>query len=88
MRAKRALDPLSSGSKDHGTHNAPLFPDWNFVIFQSGENTVLLNLGCRKLKGLGELMRTLNALEGEACGKRTFPNIYMAHVALTTHLMH
>ena len=32
--AKRALYPLSSGSKDHGTYNAPLFPDWNFVPFQ------------------------------------------------------
>ena len=35
--AKRALDPLSSGSKDHGTHNAPLFPGWNFVLFQLGK---------------------------------------------------
>ena len=26
---------------------------------------MLLSLGCRKLKGLGELMRILNAPEGE-----------------------
>ena len=35
--------------------------------FKSGENIVFLNLGCGKLKGLGELMRTLNAIEGETC---------------------
>ena len=28
---------------------------------------MLLNLGCKKLKGLGELMCTLNALEGKVC---------------------
>ena len=60
-----ALGPLSIGSKDYGTHNAFFFSSWNFIHFQSGENTVLLNLGCRKLKGLRELMRTLNATEGE-----------------------
>ena len=60
-QAKRALGPLSSGSKEHGTHNAPLFPGWNFMLFQLGENTMFLNLGYGKLKGLGELMRTLNA---------------------------
>ena len=65
-QAKRALGPLSSGSKDHGTHNAPLFRGWNFALFQSRENTVFLNLRCEKLKGLEELMRTLNAPEGEA----------------------
>ena len=27
---------------------------------------MLLNLGCKMLKGLGKLMRTLNAQEGEA----------------------
>ena len=36
------------------------------MLFQSGENTVLLNLGCGKLKRLGELMCTLNAPKGEA----------------------
>ena len=61
LRAKWAIGLLSSGSKGYGTHNAPLFPDWNFVLFQLGENTMLLNLGYEKLKGLGELMRTLNA---------------------------
>ena len=61
MRAKRTLGPSSSGSKDYGTHNAPIFSSWNFVLFQSGENTVFLNLGCGKLKGLGELMCILNA---------------------------
>ena len=65
MRAKRALGPLSNGSKDHGTHNAPLFFGWNFMLFQLRENTVLLSLGCGKLKGLGELVRALNASEGE-----------------------
>ena len=62
---KWALGPLISGSKDYGTHNAPFFPDWNFVFFQSGENIVLLYLRCGTLKGLEELMRTLNTLEGE-----------------------
>ena len=52
MQAKRALGPLSGGSKDHDTHNAPLFLDWNFALFQSKENTVFLNIGCSKLKGL------------------------------------
>ena len=28
---------------------------------------MLLNLECGKLKGLGELMRTLNMSEGEVC---------------------
>ena len=59
IKAKRALGPLSSGYKDYGIHNAPFFPDWNFMLFQSRE------LGCKKLKGLGELMRTLDAPEGE-----------------------
>ena len=36
------------------------------MLFQSGENTVLLNIRFRKVKGLGELMRTSNAPEGEA----------------------
>ena len=45
MRAKRALGPSSSKSKDYGTHNVPLFPDWNFMLFQLGESTVFLNLG-------------------------------------------
>ena len=61
MRAKRALGLSSSGSKDHDAHNAPFSLNWNFVLFQSGENTVFLNPVCGKLKGLGELMRTLNA---------------------------
>ena len=34
------------------------------MLFQLRENTVLLSLGCGKLKGLGELVRTLNAPEG------------------------
>ena len=39
MWAKWALGPLSSGFrfKDNGTHNAPLFFGWNFVIFQLGK---------------------------------------------------
>ena len=35
--AKRALGPSSSGSIDCGTHNAPLFLDWNFALFQLGK---------------------------------------------------
>ena len=61
VRPKQALGPSSTGSKDYGTHNAPLFPGCNFVLFQSRESIVYLNLGCGKLKGLGELMCTLNA---------------------------
>ena len=64
-QAKWALGPLSDGSKDHGTHNAPLFPGSNFMLFQTRENTALLSFGCGKLKGLGELMRILSASEGE-----------------------
>ena len=56
--------PRPNGSKNHGTHNAPLFPGWNFLLFQSRENTVLLNLGCGKLK---DLMHILNEPEGEVC---------------------
>ena len=61
----RALGPLNSGYKDHGTHNAPIFLGWNFMLFQSRENTMLLSLRREKLKGLGELMRILNTSEGE-----------------------
>ena len=38
---KWALSPLSSGSKDHGTHNAPPFPRLEFHAFLVGENTML-----------------------------------------------
>ena len=36
-QAKRALGPLSNGSKDRGTHNAPLFLSWKFVLSQLGK---------------------------------------------------
>ena len=36
------------------------------MLFQSEKNTVLLNIRFGKVKGLGELMRTSNAPEGEA----------------------
>ena len=58
----RALGPSSTGSKDYGTHNAPLFPSCNFMFFQSRESIVCLNLKCEKLKGRGKLMHTLNVL--------------------------
>ena len=61
MQAKRALGSLSTGSKDYGTHNTPHFPQLKVCAFSVGENMVFLNLECGKLKGLGELMRTLNA---------------------------
>ena len=64
-RANRALGPSSCGFKDHGTHNAPPLLGKNFVLFQSGENIVLLNIRYGKLKGLGEMMRTLNVSEDE-----------------------
>ena len=57
------------------------------MLFQTRENTVFLSLGCRKLKGLGELTRILNTPEGEVRGKHTFPNMTTAHGALTAHLM-
>ena len=63
--AKRALGPLSDGSKDHGTHNVPIFLGWNFILFQTKKNTVILSIGYGKLKGLGELMHILNAPESE-----------------------
>ena len=34
---KQALGPLSSESKDHGTHNAPPFPRLEFRAFQLGK---------------------------------------------------
>ena len=37
------------------------------MLFQTRGNTVLVSLGCRKLKGFGELMCILNASEGEVC---------------------
>ena len=49
------------------------------MLFQARENTMLLSLGCKKLVGLGELMRTLNMPEGEVCldtkrvGRACFP---------------
>ena len=49
------------------------------MLFQSGENTVLLNLACKKLKGLGEFMRTLNTpkceghLDTKQVGSTCFP---------------
>ena len=54
---------------------------------------MLLSLGCGKLKGLRELMRTLNVLKGEVnldtkhVGRTRLPTRLMAHGALTTHLM-
>ena len=68
MSAKQTLSPLSSGSrsKDHGTHNAPIFPRLKVRASSIGENTVVLNLGCGNLKGLGKLKCTLNTPEGEA----------------------
>ena len=53
---------------------------------------MLLNFGRGKLKGLGELMHTLNATEGEVrldtklVGSARFP-MSTAHAALTAHLM-
>ena len=53
---------------------------------------MLLNFGCGKLKGLGELMHTLNAPEGEVClntkhvGSVRFP-MSTVHAALAAHLM-
>ena len=39
--AKWAMGPSSSGStKDHSTHNALLFPGWNFYAFVVRETTV------------------------------------------------
>ena len=63
---KQALGPFSSGSKDHGTHNTPIFPNWNFVLFQLGK-ILYFKPWCGKLKGLGKSRRTLNAPKGEAC---------------------
>ena len=59
-RDKRALGPSSSGSKDPGTHNAPLFPGGNFVLLQLRK---ILWIAER----IGKLMRISNVLEGEAC---------------------
>ena len=90
-RAKRVLGPSSSGSKEHGTHNALLSPGWNFVLFDSGENIVFLNLECGKLKGLGELMRTLNVPEGELrldtkrVGSARFPT-FLRRMLLRRHI--
>ena len=52
--AKRALGPLSSGSKDHGTHNAPFSPVGTLCFFSWGKYCVL-NLEYGRLKGLENL---------------------------------
>ena len=49
------------------------------MLFQMRENTVLLSLRCKKLKGLVELMCILNALEGEVC-------LHTKHVGSTSFL--
>ena len=66
MWVKRPLGPLSSGYKDHSTHNAPFFPGWNFVLFQLGK-ILCFKSWCGKLKGLGKSTSTSNASEDEAC---------------------
>ena len=66
MWAKHPLGPLSSGSKDHGTHNIPLFPGWNFVLFQLGK-ILCFKPWLQKLKGLGKSTCTSNVPEDEAC---------------------
>ena len=64
--AKWALGPLSSGSKDDGTHNVPLFLGWNFALFQLGK-TLCFKPRVWKIERMGKLMRTSNASECEAC---------------------
>ena len=79
MWAKRALGPLSKGSKDHGTQNTLIFSDWNFMVFQSRKNIVLLSLRCGKLKGLRELVLASKASKWEVhfdtkpVGRTRFP---------------
>ena len=65
-RARRSLGPLSSGSKGHDTHNAPPFPNWNFMFLQLGK-ILYFKPRVWKVERTGKLMRTSNALEGEAC---------------------
>ena len=68
----KALGPLSSGFKNHGTHNTPLFPDWNSILFPVGENIVVLNVECGELYALRQCFCGL-----KVCGKCTLPNIYI-----------
>ena len=42
---------LGLNSKDHSTHKALIFPDWNFLFFSRGKYCVL-NLECGESKGL------------------------------------
>ena len=62
----RALNPLSSGPKGDGTHNTPIFLGWNFVLFQL-RKTLYFKHRVWKIERTGKLMRTSNALKGEAC---------------------
>ena len=36
------------------------------MLFQSGENTVVSNVECLELKGLGKMISTFNAFGGDA----------------------
>ena len=64
--AKRALGPLSSGSKDHCTHNAHFFHGWNFVLFQL-RKILCFKPRVWKVERTEKLMYKSNALEGEVC---------------------
>ena len=63
--AKRALGSLISGSKDHGTHIAPLFLGWDFVLFRLGK-ILCFKPRVWKVERAGKLMSTSNTPEGEA----------------------
>ena len=88
-QAGQALGPSNSGFKNHGTYNAPFppppppfFSRLEFCTFLVEENTVVLNVEWGDLNVRRWFFRGF-----KACGKHTLPRIYMAHLALTTHLM-
>ena len=57
------LGPLSSGSKDHGTHNAPIFPAITFVLLKLGK-ILCFKSRVWEAEKTGKFMRTSNASEG------------------------
>ena len=84
---RRALGPSSSGSTKYlGTHNAPFFPGWNFVLLQL-RKILCFKSRVWKVEKTGKLTHTSNVLKGEVClvtksvGSTHFP-ICIRHMML------
>ena len=55
MRAKRALSPLSDGSKDYGTHNDSLFPWLEFYVFSDEGKYYAFKPWVQKVERIGRI---------------------------------